>query len=381
MDKIMNTNKKNINIYAPLGVTGYGITSINIIKGLFNIPDLQTNIFPIGQQAHTNDEFEKFVVQQGLNNAKNFVCSAPCVKIWHQYDLAARIGDGHFYAFPFFEVDKLHDHEVLQLNSCRGIFVASQWAKKVMIDNGVKSQIYVAPLAVDTNIFKSPPKIRIAGPYVFFHIGKWELRKSHDFLLKAFDMAFDMNDNVELRLLPSNPFLSDEENQQWLKLVESCRLKSKIKIYPRLATQHDLAAFIFDSDCGVYLSRAEGWNNEILESMALNKPIIATNYSAHTEYCNNNNCYLVNISELEVANDGKWFNGFGKWAKLGDEQLEQTIQYMRYVYTNSIRTNEAGLETCKKYTWFNTANIIHQTLNTNNSYYYYANTTKKRKRR
>lgn len=371
--------QKNVNIYAPLGVTGYGITSVNIIKALFTIPDLKTNIFPIGQQVHINNELEKQIIQQGLINAKEFEPSAPCVKIWHQHDLAARIGDGHFYAFPFFEIDKLHDFEVKQLNSCRGIFISSHWAKKILIDNGVKSQIYIAPLAVDKDIFRPPAKIRVEGPYIFFHIGKWELRKSHDFLLKAFDMAFNENDNVELRLLPSNPFLNEEETNKWLQLVASCKLRDKIKIYPRLSTQHDLAAFIFDGDCGVYLSRAEGWNNEILETMALNKPIIATDYSAHTEYCDSNNSFLVKINDLEIANDGKWFNGFGKWAKLGDEQLEQTIQYMRYVYNNNIRTNVAGLEACNRFTWINTANIIHETLNNNNSYY--ANTQKKRKRR
>lgn len=372
-------NNKNINVYAPLGLTGYGITSVNIIKALSKIPDLQTNIFHIGQQIHANDEQEKNILEKGLGSARFFDGKAPCLKIWHQYDLASRIGNGHYYSFPFFEVDELKDFEVHQLNNCYGVFVASKWAKNVLLKNGVTSQIYVAPLAVDTNIFRTPSKIRIGGPYTFFHIGKWEVRKSQDFLLQAFDAAFTQHDNVELRLLPHNPFLSEQENQQWVNLVNQCKLKDKIKIFPRLATQHDVASFIFDGDCGIYPSRAEGWNNEILETMALDKPVIATNYSAHTEYCNKNNSYLIDIDELEVANDGKWFNGFGKWAKLGQKQFEQTVEHMRYVYNNNIRSNPNGLETCKYFTWDNTANIIHTTLTKNNSYY--ANTQKKRKRR
>ncbi len=375
----MSIPQKNINVYAPLGLTGYGITSVNIIKGLNQIQDLQVNIFPIGQQMHVNDDNEKKILEKGLTNARFPNSSAPCLKIWHQYDLSSRIGDGHYYAFPFFEVDQLKDFETHQLNNCHGVFVASKWAKRILINNGVTVPIYVAPLAVDTTVFKTPAKIRTSAPYTFFNIGKWEVRKAHDFLLQAFDNAFTEHDNVELRLLPSNPFLSQEENQQWMNLVGRCKLKDKIKILPRLATQHDVAAFIFDGDCGIYPSRAEGWNNEILETMALNRPIITTNYSAHTEYCTKDNSYLIDIDELEVANDGKWFNGFGKWAKLGQKQFEQTIQHMRYVYNNNIRTNEAGLETCKSFTWSNTANIIHQSLMKNNSYY--ANSTKKTKRR
>ena len=110
--------------------------------------------------------------------------------------------------------------------------------------------------------------------------------------------------------------------------------------------------------------------------MALNKPIIATNYSAHTEYCNNKNSFLVNISETEPANDGKWFHGQGNWAKLDDSTLEQSVEYMRTVYNNHIDSNPEGLITAKKYSWDQTAQIILNTLTKNHSY---ANSKTKRR--
>ena len=88
---------------------------------------------------------------------------------------------------------------------------------------------------------------------------------------------------------------------------------------------------------------------------------------------------MVEVTETEPANDGKWFNGFGNWAKLGQNQFEQTIQYMRYVYNNRIEKNPNGIITANQYTWDNTANIILNTFNKNNSYY--ANTKTKSKRR
>ena len=162
--------------------------------------------------------------------------------------------------------------------------------------------------------------------YVFFHIGKWERRKSQDFLFQAFDNAFTEDDDVELWMLPFNPFLNEEETKFWFDLANKCKLSNKIHIYDRLPSQFHLADFINKADCGVFLSRAEGWNNEIIESMAMNKPVIVTNYSAHTQYCNDKNSYLVNVSEMEPAIDNKWFHGEGNWAKLGPSQLDQTIQ-------------------------------------------------------
>jgi glycosyltransferase involved in cell wall biosynthesis len=370
---------KKINVNCPINGTGYGITSLNITKSLFDL-GLDLYLFPIGSKIDVNSEKDAHLIKNLIKKTDHFPHNAPCLKIWHQHDLSSRIGNGHYYTFPFFEIDTLSDKEVHHLNYSDYIFVASSWAKKILINNRVVKPIYVAPLGVDTSIFYELNKIKIENDnYIFFHIGKWEQRKSQDILLKAFDKAFSTNDNVELRLLPYNPFLSEEENNYWFKLVDDCKLKDKIKLFGRLPTQYDLAEFIFHADCGVFISRAEGWNNEIVESMAMSKPIIATNYSAHTEYCNENNCFLVNIDELEPANDGKWFNGSGNWAKLGEKQIDQTVEYMRYVYNNRIQDNPAGVKTAERYSWHTTADIIQQTLTRNNSYH--ANTKARKKRR
>jgi glycosyltransferase involved in cell wall biosynthesis len=353
---------KNLNINCPIGTTGYGITSLNILKALYK-KNINISLFPIGNSLELNLQEEKIIIEQTLKNSRTFNYDAPCLKIWHQNDLASRIGSGKFFVFPFFELDTLSLTEKHHLNYPYHIFVASSWAKQILLNNDIKTPITVAPLAVDTNIFKNTTiNIREHNNYVFCHIGKWEKRKGQDFLIQAFDKAFDINDNVELRLVPHNPFLKQDQLNYWYGLVNNAKLKDKIKIYDRLPTQVHLAELISRSDCCIFPSRAEGWNNEIPECMALNKPIIATNYSAHTEYCDNENSYLIDIDELESANDGKWFFGEGNWAKLGEKQLDQTINHMRYMYNNNINTNIPGLNTTKKYTWENTANIISETV-------------------
>lgn len=353
---------KKLNVNCPINGTGYGITSKNIVKSLDKL-DIEISLFPIGNQIQIESEEEKASIEKFLSNSNNFDPKSPCLKIWHQHDLATKIGNGHYYVFPFFETDKLNPREIHHLNASDYIFSASNWGKEVLKNNGVKSPVIVAPLGIDPEIFRVPNKIRIQNPnYIFFHIGKWEVRKSQDVLIQAFNLAFNENDNVELWMLPHNPFLSKEEESKWLNLIVESKLKDKIKIYNRLPTHQHVAEFIFSADCGVFLSRAEGWNNEIPESMAMNKPIIATNYSAHTEYCTPDNSFLVDIYDTEPANDGKWFHGNGNWAKITEQQLDQTVEYMRYVYKNDIRTNENGLKTAESLHWSNTASIINKTL-------------------
>jgi hypothetical protein len=92
--------------------------------------------------------------------------------------------------------------------------------------------------------------------------------------------------------------------------------------------------------------------------MSLNKPVIATNYSSHTEFCNKDNCYLVELNEIEQAYDGKAFHGQGNWGKISQDQKDQIIEHMRYVYKNRINSNIDGVNTAKKFSWENTASMI-----------------------
>lgn len=356
-----------LNVYCPINGTGYGITSANIALSLFR-QDISVSIFPIGQGVMVDDPSDRDDMLKMLNNSLQYDDKAPCLKIWHQHDLAARVGRGEYYVMSFFELDTLYEREVYHINQADAIFTPTEWSKKVLENNGVKIPIYKAPLGIDTKIFNTEKIKTENDQYTFVHVGKWEKRKSQDFLLEAFENAFDYKDNVRLWLCPFNPFLSDKEVNYWMNLVSQNKLSDKIKVFNRFPTQSDLANFMRQADCGVFLSRGEGWNNEIPEMMATNCPIIATNYSAHTEYCNNDNAYLVDIDELEPAEDGKWFHGHGNWAKLDKKQMEQTVEHMRFVYNNKVTTNENGIVTANQYTWDNTASIVRSTLEERESF-------------
>ena len=245
------------------------------------------------------------------------------------------------------------------INNLDAVFVASNWGKQVLLENNITTKIVVSPLAANTSVFnKALYDQKNDDKYIFINIGKWEIRKGHDFLVEAFNAAFTENDNVELWMLNHNFFLSNAENKIWCDLYTQSKLGNKIKIFPRQNTHQDLAKIISLADCGIFPARAEGWNNEILEVMAMDKPVITTNYSAHTEYCTKENSYLIDIDSLCSAKDNKFFNGFGQWAHLGQKQLDQTVDYMRLVYSNNIRNNQNGLETAQSYSWNNTAKII-----------------------
>jgi len=159
-----------------------------------------------------------------------------------------------------------------------------------------------------------------------------------------------------------NPFLSAEESKKWADLYKRSRLGDKIRLIPRQQSQKDVYNIMKQTDCGVFPSRAEGWNLELLEMMSCGKHVIATDYSAHTEFCNEENCRLINIDKLESAYDGKWFFNQGQWGSLGDKQRASIVKNFQGVHElkkgGGLGVNTAGIETARKYSWENTANRV-----------------------
>ncbi len=380
---------------APINQLGYGIASLNILKALQE--KTKVSLFPIGKpQIPLEKKSRLFVnqldaeaVRKGLETAKTFDPNAPCIKIWHQNQMAERIGSGKFIGFPIFELDTFDSIEKNHLSSCDELMVCSHWAKNVVMDQcppithsvpsyssrypiihteGKKdwAKVHVIPLGVDSTVFGHTMRVLPDPRYsstVFFNCGKWEIRKGHDILIDAFKKAFPGDEDVQLWMMCENPFNSPDEDRWWHNKYDDPR----VVIIPRVESQEEVYNIMRKADCGVFPARAEGWNLEALEMMAGGKQVIISDFSAHTEFCTEENSMLVTIDDTEIAYDGKWFHGQGNWAKIGDNQIKQIAQHMKNVHKrvqNHENTfNVAGVETAKKFSWQNSAGKIMEALN------------------
>jgi glycosyltransferase involved in cell wall biosynthesis len=401
---------KNMNLMTPINSLGYGVAGVNILKSLRK-EDVKVACFPIGNPEVTLVQ-DRQEVQEALNIRETFDSNAPCLKIWHEFAMAERIGSGPLFGFPFFEITKFDDRRIHNLNSTNGVIVASKWAAGVVTDN-IKASIpvHVCPLGVDRKLFHEkrtthtfacpnctslilhgsdaiddkrddkrgicpkcrntvttpPPDEASSSPMEkceFLNCGKWETRKGHDILLRAFTAAFPTEQDVALSMLPTNPFLNSKEKSEWEVYYRS---DPRVKIIDRVGSQLEVANIMMQSTCGVFPSRAEGWNLELLEMMSCGKPVIATNYSAHTEFCNEKNALLIEIDSMETASDGKWFDGHvGEWASLEGNAFDALVSHMRDVYVKwqsaSPLVNEEGIRTAVDFSWKRTAENIKKAI-------------------
>lgn len=357
---------KELNLLAPVNTLGYGVVGFNILKAMvergWNIA-----LFPKGND-HGRSESEAMLIFSATTQARFFHYDAPCLNIWHQFNLCDRVGRGKYIAWPIFELDTFDEVEKHNLNYPDELIVCSKWAKDVCEQNGINIPIHVVPLGVDRTIFNTDVVTPSDDCTKFFNAGKWEIRKGHDILCDAFNQAFTPEDNVKLYMMPHNPFLSKQDADNWKNMYLDSPMgqAGKIEILPRQIDHRSVAAIMGQMTCGVFPSRAEGWNLEALEMLALGKQLIITNYSAHTEFCDEYNAMLIEPTNLEPAFDGKWFFEQGNWMEFGDNQMEQLVEYMKLVHDRNQRPgniiNEAGIETAQKFSWDHSCDLLEEIL-------------------
>jgi glycosyltransferase involved in cell wall biosynthesis len=362
----------HVNVVAALNSSGYGTVGFEVTRALVRAGH-EVALFPRlvgGADELVLDIDDLALVRQALGRQRQYEVDAPCLRIAAEGDMSLFAGTGVRAGLTFFETDALSEHELRHLRSLDVILVASRWGRATAMEAGLPPErLRVAPMGVDMTVFE-PSDPPAAGPTVFLHVGKWEHRKGQDVLLEAFAKAFSPDDDVELRLLSDNQ-LRRGRDHVWKDEVADSPVADRIVILPRERTRAGLAKRMAGAHCGVFPARSEGWNLCLVEMLATGREVIATDYSAHTQYLSDDNARLIEIDELEEARDPRWSpvyseRGAGRWARLGPDQVDQLVEHLRGVHTDRcagrLGRNDAGVATAEALTWAATAAAVETAL-------------------
>ena len=161
----------------------------------------------------------------------------------------------------------------------------------------------------------------------FFFLVMYDLlsvseRKNPQGVIKAFKEAFSVNEKEVGLLIKVN----HSGNHELEILKNDLHGYDNIYIIDRNLSRKEIESLIKDSDVLVSLHRCEGFGLPMAEAMYLGTPVIATNWSANTEFMDQNSACLVDYKLVEVQKDIGPYKKGSFWA---DADISQASRYMR----------------------------------------------------
>ena len=253
-------------------------------------------------------------------------------------------------------------HKLRVLDRLDEIWVPSEWGRAVLIENGLSAdRVHVVPEGVDPLLFQPTQTAADAAarPFRFLCVGKWEVRKGIDDLVRAFGREFTPDEPVELVLHCFNPYLPGFDLDRALERLSPAARAQIRTSHPLPLSQ--LAQLYRACDVLVLPTKAEGWGLPIIEAMACGIPAIATNYSGHTMFLTDDNGYLIEVARM-IPVDDPFFYGtaepLGVWAQPDVDHLQSLMRRAFASADERLRKGrQARQDVLRRWTWDHAAAI------------------------
>ena len=165
--------------------------------------------------------------------------------------------------------------------------------------------------------YKIPPTAFLV--FFNFDYGSSYQRKNPEGVINAFAKAFKPTDNAMLLLKTSNAKRHPENEKRLRSVVNTVSLnQERLVIIDDALPQSDMSGLFHACDAYISLHRGEGFGIGMAEAMACGKPVIATNYSANTEFCTDETSIpvpykMTTPSKADVDNPA--YNHVTSWAE------------------------------------------------------------------
>jgi glycosyltransferase involved in cell wall biosynthesis len=167
-------------------------------------------------------------------------------------------------------------------------------------------------------------------------------RKNPDGAVRAFAEAFKNCADAKLVFKTNGAKDCANSDVRLKALIASLGLSDRVVFVAGFLEQYEIVSLT--NACDVYLSlhRGEGFGLGIAEAMSLGKPVVVTNYSAPTEFCNADNAMLVPYSMRAVKpneNDIGVYAYVKEWA---EPDVHAAATDLRRLYDDRAFAKELG---------------------------------------
>ncbi|HHV63444.1 MAG TPA: glycosyltransferase family 4 protein [Firmicutes bacterium] len=274
------------------------------------------------------------------------------------------------------ESDRIPASWVERCNGMDEIWVPSNFNYSTFRASGVLAEkVRVMHLGVDGARFRpGAPPLHIPGRrgFAFLSVFEWIPRKGYDLLIRAFLEEFRADEDVCLILKVHDNSSYDPDGVKIKGEIDHLRAQvgsggPPIILISSILPPGAVPRLYAAADCFVLPTRGEGWNMPAIEAMACGLPVISTAWSAHLDFMNAGNSYLIDIEGLEpiprfgIANDAVYSGAY--WARPSIAHLKRL---MRYVYENRDAARAVGMRASdyvrEKFSWDRSVGRMYERL-------------------
>lgn len=245
-----------------------------------------------------------------------------------------------------------------QIKNYHEIWVTSTFCQDILKKYDINS--IVIPDSINIHLYNKEGKKENLplNPFVFVSVGGWNYRKGFDSLLKSYLQEFTDEDPVSLLLITKHyskkSDIIQKEINEYIKKYGG-QNPPHISRCTKDIKETDMPNIYRSCSAFVLLTRGEGFCIPACEASLCGCPVIMTNYSGHTMFCNNKNSYLINIDYFSPLQEGLMHTNY--WDKqqfpslsseLFIKECQKTLRYVFNNYKKAQKKNDILIETIKE---------------------------------
>ena len=371
--------------------SGYGARSRDLVKAIIETNKYDVKILP---QRWGNTSWGFIEDHLEWNFLKEFILTTPQLptqpEIWAQITIPNEfqpVGKYNIGITAGMETTAVKGEWIEGCNRMNLVITSSEFAKKTfeLMDYEIKNQqgqtqgrlklttpIEVLFEGANTNIYKvidTPCSldIQIKEDFAYLFVGHWmqgefgEDRKNVGLLIKAFYETFkNKSKKPALILKASGGVSSYMDRDELLKKIEIIKKTVVANSLPNIYLLH--GEFTDEEMNELYnhskvkamvsLTKGEGFGRPLLEFSLVKKPIMTTNWSAHTEFLSKEFTTLMNgeLKNLHPSVLNDWFIKEAQWFNVNPMEVNH---YLKDIFENYKKyQNNANRQTYKSKTEF-----------------------------
>jgi hypothetical protein len=342
----------NIALHLPINRLSFGQVSTLILRTLWERTkageDIKLILFPIGQidlSCQKQDaEFEKWIKEAILRGLEEYDREQPTFKLWHLNGSLESFSKNPVL-LTFHELDQPTKIEV---NIARNnkLFFSSKYSCEVFKAAGVNAGFM--PLAFDSyNFFQTAPKVQFQDRVTFNLCGKWEKRKNHQKVIRAWIKKYGNDPKYSLQCAIYNPFLNEEQNKQVIFATLEGKKPFNVNFFPMMNENSIYNEFLNSADVILGMSGGEGFGLPEFQSVALGKHAVLLNAHSYQSWASDSMVTWVQPSgKIEVYDEmffhkGQPFNQGNIFTFDDDAFIAACEQAVKKVEASKVNT--AGL--------------------------------------